>query len=167
MRVPQSVALAFHGHYFRANQRRTFCSDFAVAASNFDVLVSTSLHRANATTRVYFHTYRSGCKPRDDWLVAKLRPVSYVFKQHLLPRIADSYIAVLRLVLDDPVTSAAILLLRFDVQFGANLTSIPLLWSKVNVPRVESDAFLRCGLVSDLFLCLLYTSPSPRDAHES
>ncbi|KAJ1620510.1 hypothetical protein T492DRAFT_1077519 [Pavlovales sp. CCMP2436] len=160
---PRSLALLFHGHYDRQGRGLWVdeatdgpwrkCSDYFAVHVRLRATLIEPLLAAGVPVRTYFHTYAhpSGCKAKDDALVAALRPVSHQFSTALLPRVSESYVRVLRLFLRLPPSGPddgegtlappprgaeeAFILLRFDVLLREPLWQLPIDW------RITSLAF--------------------------
>jgi len=152
--VPRHVALVYHGHYDRAESRWGHqCSDFFTVRRNHERQLLGALRGAATTSgggavrvSVFFHTYRHAtCAAKDAALVAALRPTKHEFSARPLPRIVDSYIRALRLVLQADSGGAAmidfVVLTRFDVQYAWPVTSLGLDYGKVNLAWRDTEHY--------------------------
>jgi len=88
--------------------------------------------------KTYFHSYvDANCSQRDQRLLRELSPVRHEFSNEYLPRIVDSFIKVLDLVLQDKSEIDAIVLTRFDLRYRAPITSFSVKWNATNVAHKD------------------------------
>mmetsp|Transcript_10578 Transcript_10578/g.28745 ORF Transcript_10578/g.28745 Transcript_10578/m.28745 type:complete len:337 (+) Transcript_10578:22-1032(+) len=130
------VAVAFHGHYARTSTRfkQSGCSDFFAAVSNHRRTIFAPLVQTGRQVVTLFHTYHnSGCPIADETLVRVLEPLAFRFDREPLPRIVDSFIAVLKLAYLHADQAHAILLVRFDVLYTAPITRWGISWPCFNI----------------------------------
>lgn len=126
---------------------RGSCSDYFESAANIRDNLFQPLRAGGAVLRVFFHTYaHPTCKEADAALVRSMQPVAHEFSTALLPRICDSYLRALALVMawTPPAEWAAggpgaaaedhgVMLVRFDVKYLWPLTRERIDWSAFNV----------------------------------
>lgn len=154
--LPQIVALAYHGHYVRNDTfRHAGHSDFFRVAESQRRMLFEPLRAAGMELRTFFHTYtHRECPGADAELVRILRPAAHEFSASALPKIVDSYMRALALVMrhtraDDART--AVMLVRFDVAYFVPLTQLPIDWAAFNTPyRDRSSGWKTWRTVSDL-----------------
>jgi hypothetical protein len=161
----RAIALGYHGHYARLKRwprGRHVCADFF--ASDHWQHLHKALMRAGATVRSYGHTYRSShrCAHRDAALLDALRPAAFEFANAStpLPRVVDSYMAVLRLILTRGHAEAIIVLLRFDTLLREPITNLgiaPRLTVTQCTHTHTGTAFVRTHSPLALHSCVLLT----------
>lgn len=170
--APCSVALLYHGEYLRGTVDEPAgydwtgspkCSDFFVAAANHHDQLVAPLRARGARLQTFFHTVRSGCASRDQALVNFLQPLAHRFDDELPPRIVDSFISVIDLLLASSVHVDVALLVRFDAMYKQPLDAMDIRWPAVNF--AFADTRFAEGIVSDLFhVCPGHDLPALRAA---
>lgn len=163
--LPAVVAVGLHGHYdrlgrgVRVNEATTGpqrkCSDwFGAPRGTFASRVLAPLAAAGVAARVYAHTYASGCAAKDAALVASLRPAlrRHAFSSTLHGRVSESYLRVLKLMLDGEREGGGYVLLRFDTVLHRPLTQLGLDWARTSLAfRDKLWAWRKERKASDLF----------------
>jgi len=162
---PRRVAIAFRGDYHRRAilrdgvtraSRSLRCSDFFNSAKNLQQQVVDPLVAAGSVVKTYFHSYvDANCSQRDQRVLRELNPTRHEFSKEYLPRIVDSFIKVLELVLQDKDDIDAVVLTRFDLRYRAPITSFNIDWGATNVAHKD----LRSNwegreVISDVFYVL-------------
>jgi len=162
---PRRIAVAFRGDYHRRGlirdgvtraSRSVLCSDFFNNAKHFRQQVVDPLVAAGATVKTYFHSYvDANCSERDQRLLHELNPTRHEFSKDYLPRVVDSFISVLKLVLQDENEIDAVVLTRFDLRYRAPITSFNVNWAATNIAHKD----LRSNwegreVISDVFYIL-------------
>lgn len=163
--VPSRVAVVYRGAYFRdySNERlvtwggEPLCSDYFASADNHRRKVFAPLERAGAQPFVFFHTYASGCRARDDALVEDLKPVAHLFTPPgSLSRVVDSGLVALQLLTSSGVDVDAAILTRFDLLHLDPVAELPVDWSLVNFAWRSNIKGIPRASTPDLF----YTIPA-------
>jgi len=178
------LALGYHGAYNRIGIRRKAkgaCSDFLLRAElNHDAMLRQPLTATGWRLLTFFHTYRSGCADKDEALLARLRPVAHEFGDSPLPKIVDSYLRVLGLIIEWDKQRAGvaptelgmvslphhavrtIVLCRFDAHYVWPASSLRLKWSKTNLAwRDVHESWEAERKASDLFIALPMAHAAP------
>jgi hypothetical protein len=172
------IAVGFHGAYDRKGSEfdRFSCSDFFQVSDNIESQLLAPLRRSYDVT-TFFHTYRHlECRDKDDALEAFLRPASHKFSDAKLPRIIDSYLVVIDLIMDaaygsrEPALASTndtaalralpsdieyVVLARFDVRYKVPFARLNVEMDKVNFAFRDRKAYWkRRRKVSDLFFVM-------------
>jgi hypothetical protein len=132
------------------------CSDFFHGAEHYREQVVSPLLAAGTSVKTYFHTYvDTDCPQRDERLVRELDPARYEFQQKRLPRIVDSLIRVLELVLQDEQEIDAVVMTRFDLRYRVPITSLNVDWNATNLAFHDVSPMWKARQsVSDLLFIL-------------
>ena len=149
------VAVAFHGQYMRKEElfhaHSEGCSVYFNDAQNISNALVGPLLGSGVDVLTFFHTMHH-CPKTDQKLVDMLRPVSWSFSDCKLPRIIDSYLRVLDLVLAHDSRIDALVLSRFDVRYRESIGQIKIDWDKTNLAFPDGPAYwAKENKVSDLF----------------
>lgn len=144
----RSVVLAFHGHYLRqkphdvSNRNLGGCSNFFASENNIQSQIIRPLQDAGAKLSVVFYTFtanKSTCSTDDAELVVRLNPVLFKFIEDNTQgptrrqgRVVDVKIRALQLASHVEHHVDDIVLLRFDVVYNVQLTSLDIVWGKIN-----------------------------------
>ena len=157
-----SAALLYHGQHYRIDGHWDSagfdkCSDFFAAAHNHLVSVIEPLRARNITRIItVFHSFVSPCPARDRAVVDFLQPVAHHFDTSFdqSPRMVDSYVKAIDLLLGTGLSVDFLLLIRFDNFFTRPLSEMRVDWDKVNFRDREKGWFSDRHMSSDLFYLL-------------
>merc|ERR1719356_437763 len=152
-----TYALGFHGEYKRnagaGHNVGHLSSDIFINYDNINSRIIRPLQKQGGDVLVYFDTVSfSPCPDHDGRLVELLKPINYTFTDRLRPGVADSYIAVMNMILQDRRDIGHVILLRFDVMYHMPITDMPIDWEITNAAfRDEPKKWNACNMISDLF----------------
>lgn len=164
-RKGHNVALAFHGAYMRKEgsefgwrrqlkvQGSEVCSNFFLVEANIKENIIEPLENDGANISIYVDSFsRFDCLWRDQELIERLHPVRIKLgRQSDSPRVVDSYIRVLRTVLEDKNNIDYVILLRFDVKYSKPITSWNMTWDATNAAFIQAGrmAVMHQGFLAD------------------
>lgn len=149
------VAVGFHGQYMRKEKlihaHAEGCSVYFNHAQNISNALVSPLLGSGIDVVTMFDTVHH-CPENDQMLVDTLGPVSWSFSDCMLPRIVDSYLRVIDLVLAHDLKIDALIMSRFDVRYRVSIDQMKIDWGKVNLAFPDAPIYwAKEKKVSDLF----------------
>jgi len=161
-----TYALAFHGYYQRNDMGHAWKNDndnligtdFFITYPGIKENIIDPLEELGGKFITYFDTYSFiDCPKHDEQLIQTLKPARYNISEskEFSPRIVDSYIRVLKMVLEDQADIDYVILSRFDAVYHTPITNLSIKWEHTNAAfRDDHGAWDSKHKISDLFFVL-------------
>lgn len=158
-----TYALAFHGEYqrndmghaWKNDKDKLIGTDFFITYPGIKENIIEPLEQWGGKVVTYFDTYTfADCPKHDAQLIEALKPARYniSMSKTFSPRIVDSYIRVLKLVLEDRAVIDYVIISRFDAVYHVPISNLSINWNLTNAAfRDDHGAWDGKHKISDLF----------------